>query len=93
MRIKWLPREKTSILKLRKIGYSTNQLSTLTGRSVSLIHKILKFNESIGILHRLNLRTMPNQTRLKTASRIRRELNYWITRWLPFILGIEDKPP
>jgi len=93
MRIHWQPREKTSILKLRKQGYSINALSTFFGRSASLIHKMLKFNELLSAIPRKDERKLPNQTRLKTAQRIRTQMNYWITRWLPFVLGETDKPP
>jgi hypothetical protein len=93
MRIKWQPREKTAILKLRKLGYSVNQLSTFFGRSVSLIHRIVKFNEIIGAIPHLNLRTMPNRVRLLGAQNHRFTMERYIQLWEAFILGEVDRPP
>ncbi len=93
-RAKWLPREKAAIIYLRKNkNYSITHLETLFGRSRSLIHKLIKFNETLGAITHQNLRTMPNQTRLKTSQRIRLQMDFWISKWMPFILGEQDKPP
>jgi transposase-like protein len=94
MRIHWLTREKAAIVYLRKTQhYSINQLATFFGRSTSLIHQVINFNQSIGALRLENLRKLPNQTRLKASQTFRFSMEFFISRWEAFILGETDRPP
>jgi hypothetical protein len=88
-RIKYQPREKASILKLRRLGYSINQLSVFFGRSTSAIYSILK--KSFDVFH--DLRKLPTQTKQTAASFKRQTMQKWMSMWEGFILGSEDKPP
>ena len=88
-RHRFMQREKAAIIKLRKLGYSINQLKDFFGRSTSVIHNIL--NKSFG--PKLQLRKLPNQVRLKAAQIKRQTMNFRITQWLPFILGDTSEPP
>jgi hypothetical protein len=93
MRFHWLPREKTAIIKLRRLGYTISALTKFTGRSASMIHKVLKFNEAIGAITRGDLRKIPNQLRLRTAQKHRLTIERFMQLWEAFILGETDKPP
>ena len=94
MRIKWQCNERASILFLRRNHkYSINQLSEFFGRSRSIIHQIVKFNQLIGNLAFTNLRKLPNQTRLLTSQKFRFSMERWIQLWTPFILGEDTEPP
>jgi hypothetical protein len=92
-RIPFMQRERAAIIKLRKLGYSINTLATFTGRSCSVIHRILNtyFNRTKTVM--AELRKMPNALRLQTALKHRLSMDFRIEQWMPFILGEEDKPP
>jgi hypothetical protein len=94
MRICWQRNERAAILYLRKkFNYTITALAQFTGRSASLIHRILKFNKIIGNLPFADLRKIPNQLRLRTAQKHRLTLQRFMDLWAGFILGSEDKPP
>jgi hypothetical protein len=93
LRIKWLPREKSAILKLRRFGWTISALTKFTGRSASMIHKVLKFNENLRSIPRVDLRKMPAQLRLRTAQKHRLTLQRFMQLWEAFILGETDRPP
>ena len=93
MRFHWLPREKVTIVKLRRFGWTISALTKFTGRSASMIHKVLKFNESLRSIPRVDLRKMPNALRLRTAQKHRLTLARFMSLWEAFILGETDKPP
>ena len=89
-----LRREKAAMVYLRKNHkYSINELAVFFGRSKSLIHQVIHFNELIGNLAKSQLRNMPNRIRLLAAQSHRVSMDYWINQWQAFILGEEDKPP
>ena len=89
-----MPREKAAIVMLRrKYGYSTNQLADAFTRSASQIHRILKVNQALGALHLKDLRRLPCRIKKLAAVRQRRQLRFYMGKWLGFILGVEDRPP
>jgi hypothetical protein len=88
-----MPREKAAALMLRKKGYSINQLSQFLGRSSSLIHQIVAFNQALGTVPRSDLRKLPGQTKKLSAQKFRFTMEKWVSAWLPFILGEVDRPP
>ena len=95
-----MKREKAAIIKLRQFGWSINSLSKFTGRSFSVIHKILKIaGYTPGVFYNSNwhqdrdLRKLPNQLRLKAAQKHRLSMHRFMELWEGFILGTEDKPP
>lgn len=92
-RIKNNPRENVSFIKLRKLGYSVNQIATAFGRSLSYVHKRLRTAILRGNIRSLNLRILPNATRLRTSSIRRKMLDRYLPQWEAYILGEGDKPP
>lgn len=88
-KIKWQPREKAAIHKLRRLGYSINQLSIFFGRSTSAIYNILKKSFEA----KKNLRKLPNRVRLISAQNFRFSMGKWLSLWESFILGETDRPP
>jgi hypothetical protein len=93
LKIKNNPRENVAIIKLRRLGYSINQLADAFGRSTSFIHKRLRTAISRGIIHMVQMRKLPSSIRLLTSSRRRRMLQTYLPLWEAFILGEGDKPP
>lgn len=92
-KIKTLPREKSAIIKLTKLGYSINQLSESLGRSRSYIHKCVRTAILRGLTHFLDKRKLPSATRLMTSSIRRKNLKKYLPGWESFILGEVDEPP
>lgn len=92
-RIPFMQREKTAIIKLRRLGYSINNLSSFFGRSRSVIHRILKTYAAYTPAFRVELRKLPNRVRLLAAIKQRANMDFQINRWLPFVFGEVDKPP
>jgi len=94
MRLKYHKNERAAILFFRKnLGYTLSAISKVFGRSTSLVHHIIKFNQLIGNLAHLDLRKIPNQLRLRTAQKHRLSMERIIALWLPFVFGEVDKPP
>lgn len=93
MRLPFMKREKTTIIKLRLHNYSINQIAVFTGRSTSVIHRII--HKYFSLTQKLfnELRKLPNHTRLTSAKKQRSNMDYYVSLWTPFILGEEDKPP
>jgi hypothetical protein len=92
-RVPFMQREKTAIIKLRQHGYSINELSIFSGRSKSVIHRILHSYHNITQTAIANLRTLPNHTRLQSAQKHRLTMTRFMELWMPFILSETDKPP
>lgn len=93
LKIKPNPRENCAIIKLRRFGYSINQLSDVLGRSRSYIHRILRTAINRGITHFDDKRKMPSQIRLAQSVKRRFRLEKWLTLWMPFIFNESEKPP
>ena len=92
-KIKNNPRENVAIIKLRRLGYSINQLANITGRSTSYIHKRIHRAIDLKIIHMVQMRKLPSQIRLACSASRRRMLQKWFSLWEAFILGEVDKPP
>lgn len=92
-KIKNNPRENVAIIKLRKLGYSINQIADVTGRSRSYIHKRLRTAIARGNIHMVQMRKLPNAIRLRCSSIRRKTLERFLPQWEAYILGEGDKPP
>lgn len=92
MRFNPLPREKTTIIKLRKLGYSINHISNFLGRSTSFVFRALSFNYGL-ILRKIDLRKLPCYYKHLSASTRVKIMEKYYPLWQDFILGLEDKPP
>ena len=92
-KIKNNPRENVSIIKLTRLGYTINQISTVLGRSYSYIHKRVRTAITRGNLYFIDKRKLPSQIRLATSIRRMINLLKWITLWEPYLSGETDKPP
>lgn len=91
---KALPREKSAILMMRRLGsYSINQLSQASGKSSSWIHKIIKQAQNLGSLPRLDNRKLPRKAILYSCKKKLISCFSAFQMWLPFILGEEEEPP
>jgi len=88
-----LKRENTAIIKLRRLGYSINQLANAFGRSTSFIHKAIRIGITRGIIHMVQMRKLPSAARLRCSSLRRKMLDSYIQGWLLFASGVGDKPP
>lgn len=93
LRINPLPREKAAVIMLRRKGYPINMLSKFLGRSTSYIHRILKTAKLRLTLRHVDMRKLPNQTRIcQSRNRWRNFQKFW-TAWEQFITGECDRPP
>jgi hypothetical protein len=92
-RHRFMKREKVAIIKLRKLGYSINELSNFIGRSTSVIHRILHTYFSTAQTSMQELRKLPNQVRLASAQKHRLTMDRFIQLWESFIFGDTDEPP
>jgi hypothetical protein len=92
-KIKNNPRENVSIIKLTRLGYTTNQIATVLGRSFSYIHNRVRTAITRGILHFIDKRKLPSATRLRTSSIRMKNLYKWMKLWEAFILGETERPP
>lgn len=91
---KSLPREKTAIIKLRKLGaYSINQLSKASGRSTSWIAKVLNDARRLGSLVFRDNRKLPRKALLWNCRKSLKTCFDAFQLWQPFILGEEEEPP
>lgn len=93
IRVKVLPREKASIIMLRRHGYPINMISKFLGRSTSFIHRTLRTAILRFTLHNVDMRKLPTKIRLSTSTK--RWINfkkYW-RRWESFIFGESEEPP
>lgn len=90
-----MQREKAAILYLRRrFGYSMNIIAKAFGRSTSLVHRILKFNEALGALQWMsNKRKIPPHVRRLAKARMERQMNSHFGLWTAFLLGLVEKPP
>lgn len=95
MHIPVMQREKAAILYLRrKFGYSINIIAKAFGRSTSIVHQILKFNEVLGSLRWMsNKRKIPPHVRRLARARMERQMNHYLGLWMAFLLGLSEKPP
>jgi transposase len=93
MRIQTLPREAAAIIKFRRQGYSESIISKGFHRSTSWIQKIIKNAERLGILHHIDYRKMPDQTRKISRALQWRRIMQWLPRWQKWILGEGERPP
>jgi len=93
IRIPFMKREKAAIIKLRNLGYSITTLQTFTGRSRSVIHKIINGCIWIKTCPHQDLRNIPNATRKTAAQNHRLTIHRYMQLWEAFILGETDKPP
>jgi len=93
LKIKTLPREKATIIKLTNFGYSINLLSEVFGRSRSYIHKCVRIAITRGLAHFIDKRKLPSSTRLRCSSIRRKNLTKYLPLWEDFIFGytINDK--
>lgn len=88
-----LQREKAAMIKLRKLGYPTNMLSRISGRSTSFIHRILKTAVQRLSIRKIDMRKLPGTIRLRCAAiRWNSLLKYW-PLWEAWICGQSEKPP
>lgn len=92
-KIKNNPRENVAIIKLRKLGYSINQIADVTGRSRSYIHKRLRTAIARGNLHMVQMRKLPSAIRLRCSSIRRKTLERYLPQWAAYIMGEGAKPP
>jgi hypothetical protein len=92
--VKSLPREKTAIIKMRRLGhYSINQLSEVFGRSRSFIHKTLRHAEQLKIIPKIKRNMVSDCQRKYNLKTMLKKLQNWYQMWEAFILGETDKPP
>ena len=90
----FLKREISSIIKLRRIGYTIPVLSRKFDRSPSVIHRILKRALKNGVLRFWrDLRKIPRTCRERACSLMEKRLDFMFPGWKKFILGEEEKPP
>jgi IS30 family transposase len=89
MRIPLLRREPAAYVKLRRLGYSINQIARAFGRSRSVVWRRLKFNG----LNRRDLRKLPARVRLLAAQRQRISMGRWLHLWEMWVLGEGEEPP
>ena len=92
------PREKASILIMRARGCRIQHIATCTGRSTSVIHRILKKNEAFGHnldvwCRRLDMRKIPFRARMRSSINMFLKMLKLMSAWHSFILGEGDKPP
>jgi len=92
-RIPFLKREKAAMIKLRRVGLSINQISDFTGRSRSIVYKILKRAESLGVIRSFSLRKSAHYGRLRMASFRWNLLLKLHVEWEEWICGESDEPP
>lgn len=91
---KSLPRERTTIIKLRNYGHSIHNIAEGLGRSTSFVYETLFNAKVLGLLRsRLDNRKIPRRSRLYMAPRKRLRCLAYIQKWLPFILGQDGEPP
>lgn len=93
VKIKNNPRENIAFIKLRRLGYSINQLANAFGRSTSYIHKRIRIAITRGNIHMVEMRKLPSQIRLRCSSIRRSTLFKFLPGWEAFILGETDEPP
>ena len=92
--IKTLPREKTAIIKMRRLGhYSINMLATVFSRSRSYIHKILSNAEKYKVIPKIKRNMVSDTIRKYNSRRMINRLFAWYRAWEAFILGEVDRPP
>lgn len=93
MRIAFLKREKTTWIKLRKVGLSINQIAKFSGRSTSVIQRALNRYKKSVRGYFLDMRKLPYQARMRMNSqRWAKMLKLW-RAWEAFLLGESEKPP
>ena len=87
--------EKAAMIKLRKLGYPINQIAAFTGRSFSIVHKVLAI-----AVERLGMRKLDARTGNTAINRLRESSRRWhifevryMAGWTAFIEGAADKPP
>lgn len=92
-RIPFLCREKAAMIKLRRVGLSINQISDFTGRSTSVVRRILRNAQKMGLIRNNSLRKLPYRGRMRMASYRRALLEKLRDRWNAWICGAEGEPP
>jgi len=91
-------REKAGILIMRKHGCRIQHIATCTGRSTSVIHRILKKAQAYGHnldvwCRTLDMRKMRNKQRLRSSRALLFKMFKLMSAWHSFILGESDEPP
>jgi len=91
-------REKAAILMMRKQGCRIQHIAMCTGRSTSVIHRILKrgmlFGHNLDVWRRtLDMRKIRAKQRLRSSISMLLRMLKLIEAWHNFILGEGDKPP
>ena len=93
MRIKFLSNEKTTYIKLRRRGYSINQLSKYFGRSRSVVSRIIKIAEKRRIIWRTDLRKLPDKARKHFTKIQHKMMSRLLPLWEQFMLVESEIPP
>lgn len=88
-----MPREKAAYVKLRRKGLSINQIAAAFGRSTSVVHRALKTVMTYGLLHRFDMRKLPNQARMRACRFRWATLLKLLHLWELWISGEEEEPP
>lgn len=91
-------REKAAVLIMRKHGARIQHIAKLTGRSTSVIYRILRRNERFGHnldvwRRRLDMRKMEGKQRLHASCVAWNKLVSLWSKIEAWILGEGDKPP
>jgi len=99
LRIRISNREAATYVKLRMKGHRINHIAKAFGRSSSVVWRRLRFNASLNPhllsvwLTPLDMRKMPQTTRLKASCSRWRSLLSYLPAWEAWICGIGEKPP
>jgi len=94
MRISLARREAAGYIKLRRLGYSMSVLSTVFGRSTSVIHRILKRAKQYDPRSfPLDMRKLPTHVRRVGSVLQRQRLRAMIKAWEAWMLGEGEDPP
>ncbi len=92
-KIKILPRERATIIKLRRLGYPINMIAKALGRSTSFVHKTLGVAIERKSIPHLDMRKLPTATRVRCSIRRWLTLMKFMPSWEAFILGEGERPP
>lgn len=78
---------------LRRLGYATQIIAKAFGRSTSIVHRILRFNEQLGALRIFDLRKLPTRIKRLQNARQHKSILRFLASWEKWILGEGEKPP
>jgi len=86
--------ERTSIIMLRRLGYTYNQLSSTFERSTSYIYRVCRKAMNLGTIAYADYREgISHQNKLRDSTRRMGIILCFFSQWTNFIDGVEDKPP